>query len=377
MRINRFVLLLGLGLLASACSNKTTSVVPAGQALSLSSKGMIYTLPATNLQVSVIAEHRMYVPGPYSQYAKKYLGIDNVPSQGDSEWSMVSFGIDESFVPDMNALFVAELNSENNLGYLSLSSIGLVIPIHKAQFQSGSSLNNPSDSDLYTDLYTDLSHTPFIAAERTTHYSRVFQDSTFVRVPVHKDIIIEKSAEDKAREAANFIFSLRKRRFELISGDADFIAEGRAVKDVFDEISRLEQEYLSLFTGKRFTRKQLHEFNFLPIKQENGGTILFRFSRAKGVLPASDLSGSPVLIEVSSDSNWKNMDILNSLSLEIENKKRNAFYYRIPVPANVKLSDSKGELFTKTANLYQFGPLVRIPSDFNIQNGTLLFDLKK
>jgi hypothetical protein len=289
---------------------------------------------------------------------------------------MVSFGISESSVPDMNALFVVEMNSENSIGYLALSSKGLVIPIHKAQFQSNSSLNNPSDSELYADWYSDLSHTPFIASERTTHYSRTFRDSTFVRVPVHKDIFIEKSTEDKAREAANFIFSLRKRRFELISGDADFIAEGSAVKEVFDEISRLEQEYLSLFTGKRFVKQQIHEVDFLPVKQDNGGTILFRFSRTKGVLPASDLSGSPVLIEVSSDSNWKNMSILNSLSLEIDNQKRDAFYYRIPVPAKVKISGSKGELYSRIANLYQFGPLVRIPSDFYMQNENLFFDFK-
>lgn len=377
MRINRIVFLVVLGLFTSACSKKITSVVPAGQALSLTSKGMVYTLPATNLQVTVTAEHRVYVPGPYSQYAKKYLGIDNVPSQGESEWSMVSFGISEGSVPDMNALFVVEMNSENSIGYLTLSSKGLVIPIHKAQFQSNSSISNLSDSELYADLYTDLSHTPFIASERTTHYTRTFQDSTFVRVPVHKDIFIEKSAEDKAREAANFIFSLRKRRFELISGDADFIAEGSAVKEVFDEISKLEQEYLSLFIGKRFVKQQIHETDFLPVKQDNGGTILFRFSRTKGVLPASDLSGSPVLIEVSSDSNWKNMSILNSLSLEIDNQKRDAFYYRIPVPAKVKISDSKGELYSEIANLYQFGPLVRIPSDFYMQNENLFFDFKK
>ncbi|MDD2196819.1 MAG: DUF4831 family protein [Bacteroidales bacterium] len=376
MKINRIVFLVVLGLFASACSKKIASVMPVEQALSLTSKGMVYTLPSTNLLVTVTAEHRVYIPGPYSQYAKKYLGIDNVLSQANNEWSMVSFGISEGSVPDMEALFVVEMNSASSIGYLTLSNKGLVIPIHKAQFQSNSSLNNPSNSELYADLYTDLSHTPFIASERTTHYSRTFQDSTFVRVPVHKDIFIEKSAEDKAREAASFIFSLRKRRFELISGDADFIAEGSAVKEVFDEISRLEQEYLSLFTGKHFVKQQVHEVDFLPVKQDNGRAILFRFSRTKGVLSASDLSGSPVLIEVSSDSNWKNIGILNSLSLEIDKQKRDAFYYRMPVPAKVKISDSKGELYSKIVSLYQFGPLVRIPSDFYMQNENLFFDFK-
>ena len=364
MRLDKIFLLVLAGAIFCSCSKKTTTVSPADQVQGLSSKGLIYALSATMLNIEVTAERHAYFPGPYAKFAKKYLGIDNVVTQEHVKWSIVSVSIQESQVPDLNSLFVVESESKGKFLNIDLTEKGLIIPMHNVAFSHVSPESNLSDYETHAE-FSDLSHIPFIASERTTHYSRVFQDSTFVRVPVHKDVIVEKSLEEKAKEAANFIFSLRKRRFELISGDADFICEGSAVQEVFDEISRLEQEYLSLFVGKHFINQKKHEFSYLPAKAENGGSILFRFSESKGVLADSDLSGSPVLIEVSSANTWKSMGLLDNLALEIDEQKRDAFYYRIPVPVNVRISGSSGELFNSTLTVNQYGPLVRVPADYS------------
>jgi hypothetical protein len=211
----------------------------------------------------------------------------------------------------------------------------------------------------------DLSATPFIAAEQTTHYTRVLQDSNFVRVPVHKSIVVEKSAEDKAREAADFIFSLRKRRFELLSGDADFVAEGKAAEIVLREISRLESEYLTLFIGKSQTSTATWWFDYSPDgSKKDASTILFRFSEAKGVLPVSDLSGSPVLMSINATDSWTGTEMFEQLAIENKITKPDAIYYRIPVPVQIKVHDSKVDFFSQKLTLYQFGPLVRMPSRF-------------
>ncbi len=364
MRLDKIFLLVLAGAIFCSCSKKTTTVSPADQVQGLSSKGLIYALPATMLNIEVTAERHAYFPGPYAKFAEKYLGIDNVTTQEQVKWSIVSVCIQESQIPDLNSLFVVESEGKTHFLNIELTEKGLIIPMHSVAFSHVSKESNFSDYDTQTN-FSDLSHTPFIASERTTHYSRVFQDSTFVRVPVHKDVIVEKSLEEKAKEAANFIFSLRKRRFELISGDADFICEGSAVQEVFDEISRLEKEYLSLFVGKHFTKRKKHEFSYLPAKPENGGSILFRFSESKGVLAAADLTGSPVLIEVSLANSWNNMGGLDNLSLEIDEQKRDAFYYRIPVPVYVKISGSSGELFNSTLTVNHYGPLVRVPADYS------------
>lgn len=367
MRTGRLIIFMALILGFSACAKRVTTVTPGHEVENLSQRGMIYSLPATILKTSVTAEHNMYVPGPYAAYAQKYLGIQNVLQQETNQWSIISFSIAEDYVADINALFVVEPVKDAYLNYLSLTNHGLVIPVGQARFsQESTPLSQPTFIEKKV-LYTDLAHTPFIGQQRTTHYTRSFQDSTFVRVPVHRDVVVEKSLESKAKEAADFIFLLRKRRLELLSGDADFIGEGSAVRDVLDEISRLEEEYLSLFIGKSYTTQKEHLFDYFPQADDNSATILFRFSKTKGVLPASDLSGSPVLIGISSVTGWNNIDVLDKLLEEKGNQKRETFYYRVPQPAKVRISDANGELYIKTVNVYQLSPLLRVPSDFGVR----------
>lgn len=367
MRTARLFLFIALIFGFSSCSKKITTVTPGHEVESLSERGMIYSLPATVLKTTVSAEHNVYVPGPYAAYAQKYLGIQNVLLQETNQWNLISFSIAEDYVADVNALFVVEPVKDASLNYLSLTTNGLIIPVGQARFQQDATPLAHSETIKEQVLYTDQAYTPFIGQQRTTHYTRSFQDSSFVRVPVHRDVVVEKSLESKAKEAADFIFLLRKRRLELLSGDADFVGEGTAVRDVLDEILRLEEEYLSLFIGKSYTSQREHVFDYYPQAGDNSATILFRFSKTKGVLSASDLSGSPVLIGISSVMEWENIGILDKLLEEKGNQKRETFYYRVPQPAKVRISDAGGELYTKTVNVYQLSPLLRVPADFGIK----------
>lgn len=364
--------------LFTSCSKKTTTVAPVSDISTLSPKGMVYILPKTTLQVRVVALQSSYTAGPYAQFAQKYLGLSNIASTSRNTWEIQEISVSPSVEPDMEAIFAVEPVAGFNVDFLKLSSAGLVIPIGSANFYS------PEQSMLGRTVahseaeFTDLSPTPFIAAEKTTHYSRVFQDSTFVRVPVHRTVVVERSLEDKAREAAEFIFSLRKRRFELLSGDADFVAEGKAAEAVLAEISRLESEYLTLFIGKEIKTTKIHLFDYGPSRQSNGPTILFRFSGTRGVLSSSDLSGSPMLISVTPEANWMGVELLEQLSSEKGIQRTDAVYYRIPVPSVVKISDSQNDFFSQRISFHQFGPLVRMPAKFITDDfGKILFPATK
>ncbi|PKP35963.1 MAG: hypothetical protein CVT98_09880, partial [Bacteroidetes bacterium HGW-Bacteroidetes-15] len=196
----------------------------------------------------------------------------------------------------------------------------------------------------------------------------------FIRVPVHKTVVIEKSLEDKAREAADFIFTLRKRRLELISGDADFVAEGKAAEAVFKEIDKLENEYLTLFVGKEFKQTFINWYDYAPSAGDSQTSILFRFSPSKGVLSPSDLSGSPVLISVTNENNWQGIELLSKLSIEKDIQRTDVVYYRLPVPVSIRINDSQAELFSQTLTFHQFGPLVRFPAKFILDDyGKIIF----
>ena len=339
---------------------------------------MIYSLPKTTLQVKVEALHTSFVAGPYAQFAQKYLGFSTLGSTSKNTWEILDLSVTTSNEPDMQAIFAVEPVAGFNVDFLKLSSAGLVIPIGSTNFISPDHSLLGKPFTYRESEFTDLSPTPFIAAEKTTHYSRVFQDSTFVRVPVHRTVVVERSLEDKAREAAEFIFSLRKRRVELLSGDADFVAEGQAAEAVLAEITRLEYEYLTLFVGKEIKNTRIYWFDYAPTSQESGSAILFRFSSARGVLPPSDLSGSPILISITPDAEWKGIELFEQLSSEKGVQRTDAVYYRIPVPAVVKISDSQNDFFSQRISFHQFGPLVRMPAKFFIDDfGKAIFPTTK
>jgi hypothetical protein len=361
-----FIGLIVISTFITACSKKpvSTTISPASEVSSISPKGLVYSLPKTSLKIKVESHFNSVIPGPYARFAQKYLGLSDIQTSASSSWAIAGISVYPYNHSDLQALFVVEPEEDFNLDFLKISNQGLIIPIGTQMHSSSQKAIQPIAPNFDDKNFLDLSPTAFIAAEQTTHYTRVMQDSSFVRVPVHKSVVIEKTLEDKAKEAAEFIFSLRKRRFELLSGDADFVAEGKAAEAVLKEISRLESEYLTLFIGKTSRSVSTHWFDFSTRKDELS-SILFRFSEARGVLSPSDLSGSPVLVSLSVIEQWVGLEILNRLNVD-ENQLPilDAIYYRIPVPVMVKIHDSKTDFFNQNLQFYQFGPLLRMPSKY-------------
>lgn len=361
--MNKFMIsIIAVALLATACSKKPiTTVNPIGQAVELSPRGLVYAVPKTSIKIKVEAQYTEVIPGPYARFAQKYLGIQNVATTRTGSWSILGVMAETYHQADPSSLFVVEPADDFAVDFLKITQEGLIIPAANFNFSSTPKFAKalPRKDEVN---YVDLSPSPYIATEQTTHYSRVVQDSTFVRVPVHRSVVVERSFEDKAREAADFIFSLRKRRMELLAGDADFVAEGKAAEAVLKEISRLEEEYLTLFTGKVFSTTATHWFDYSP--QANGtetSTILFRFSDSRGVLPSSDLSGSPVLITLNVVDQWEGTSVFDQLNIEKKGPRMDVVYYRMPVAVRAKIHDSKSEFLNQTFTFYQFGPMLRMP----------------
>lgn len=353
-----------IALVATSCTKKQiTTIQPIGQVGQLSPGGLIYTLPKTNLKIKVNALYTEVIPGPYARFAQKYLGIANAPTTKEGSWVIVEVTADTYHQADPKNFFVVEPSEDFAIDFLKVTHEGLIIPAASSSFSSSQRLVKVSPQGEGVN-YVDLSPSPYIATEQTTHYSRVVQDSTFVRVPVHRSVVVERTIEDKAKEAADFIFSLRKRRMELLAGDADFVAEGQAAEAVLKEISRLEEEYLTLFTGKIFRANVTHWFDYSPEAHgPDASSILFRFSDSRGVLPSSDLSGSPVLISLNVTDQWEGTSVLDQLITEKKGPRRDVVYYRMPVPVRVKVYDSKSEFLNQTLTFYQFGPMLRIPRE--------------
>lgn len=368
----KIAMLIVVALLIS-CSKKPIQVATAENTTSLNTKGLIYALPRTVLEVKVDAIKRVIVPGPYGRFALKYLGISDVPINKTEEWRISNIDIASVIESDPAALYVASPGDNTKIDFLKLCRSGLILPISGIGVNS-TSVKDSRERDVDSKIFfTDLSTSPFIATEKATYYSQVQHDSVFVRVPIQKEMIVEKNIEEKARAAADFIFMLRKRRSDFLSVDADHNLNGDGLKIALDEISRLEQEYLSLFIGKTFTETSSHYFEYIPIQPEGESSIIFRFSGSKGVLPSSDLSGNPILLKCTPESIPESYELLfRSIGLEKGKPVSDVVYYRIPISTNINISDGKNELLIRRVSICQYGLLVRMPINFVIKDSGLI-----
>jgi len=364
----RIIAILMMALIVS-CSKKPINVTSADQATTLETKGLIYALPRTVLKIEIEASKNVIIPGPYCKFALKYLGITDVPTKRSEEWRITNIDIVSMLESDPTSLYAVSLGDNTKVGFLKLCSSGLIIPISGLSANSTPLKNLQQDNQESKTLFTDLSTVPFIGNEKTTFYNKVQRDSVFVRVPVQKDMIVEKNIEEKARDAADFIFSLRKRRSDFLSVDADHNLNGEGLKIAFDEIDRLEQEYLSLFIGKSYSENSSSYFEYIPNQPEGETSIIFRFSGTKGILSSSDLSGNPYLLKSEPESIPESYNsLLKSISIEKEKPILDVIYYRIPISANIKISDGKNDIFARRMTVSQYGPIVRMPAKFTIKD---------
>ena len=332
----------------------------------VSEKGIIYALPKTNLKFTVTTKRTDIFSGPYNEYAEKYLGIENVPSEETSTWQITDINITNYSDIDPEQFYVIEPSGMVNINISSLIEHGSILPINKTiqkHFENEFYGINESENGI---VFKDLSISKFVGEEKITYYKRVQRDSLFAKVPVVKTQSVYRSFEDKAEEAASFIFTIREKRVELLSGMADFYPEGESLEIALKEMERLENEYLTLFTGKQFESSYEATFEFAPSNTElNQPYILFRFNEEKGVLQANDLRGRPIIVELEKSNQTKNLnytieDQINREGFDYKNK----LFYRIPEMTKVEIFDGNKLLAKRKVNIEQYGITISLPASF-------------
>ena len=116
-------------------------------------------------------------------------------------------------------------------------------------------------------------------------------------LPVNKMSATAQSVEAQAEETANLIFTLRKARLDLITGEAGENVFGAGLKNALDEIDAIEKQCLEMFFGKKTTTEEIHTFN-IAITPDKTEYAVCRFNDKTGVVAADDLSGKLIALKV-------------------------------------------------------------------------------
>lgn len=316
-----------------------------------------YSLPSTTLVLDVEAVQESFYAGPYARYAEKYLGI-KVRQKDEVKWEITQISLASAVEADLSRRYALALRKNApDVSFLKLSSAGLV-SFADGGFGQGQTWRFPVSGSAD---FSDKGVSSNLTSEAATLYRGERKETAYSRVSVQQNMVVEKSLEQKASEAAQMIVRLREHRLQIVTGDTDATYSGEAMGAAVAELTRLEEEYMSLFTGYSECQIKKASFEVIPAaERESQMYVAFRMSDAAGPVPADNLSGRPVVMEI----------VPQAVAVPSEASAVSKFQtvkYLIPAVCTVKVKEGSELLMQARVPVYQLGVIGSMPVNATLQ----------
>jgi len=315
---------------------------------------LTYSLPSTTIVLEVEAVQEIFHVGPYAKYAEKYLGIR--PRQKDeANFQITEIRMTPYIEADQSRRYTLNVKKgQIDATFLKLSTAGLI------SF-SDASFGEQSVWRFTTDSRSDFGGkgvSSNLTSESATFYHND-KNSAYDRLSVSQNMLVEKTLDQRAAEAADMILKLRKQRLQIVTGDTDATYSGEAMGAAIAEMTRLEEEYMMLFIGYSETQTQKMRFEVVPqAEQPRQMYVAFRLSDMAGLLPADNVSGKPILMEIIPQS-FAPVEVTED---DVKSKKKEVLaYYRIPAICTIRLMEGADLLLQSRMPVYQLGRETSIP----------------
>lgn len=336
------------------------SILNLNNAHGLQNYSNIYSLPKTVIRVKVTVERVKYIRGPYYAYAGSLLGLSDVISEDRQKWRIASVQFDTYAIPDSNHVYLIETSGEFKPLSLTYDRFGFLESVNDIRNLSRDKtiLKNAPDDDDRVEmkpsanvLYTDTG------------------SSSFDEVPIPKAVLAKKTTSEQAAVFATSILTLRDDRAAILVGDGYTTAlpVGETMRTMIEKIDDIQEKYLTMFKGKVNIQTFDYYFDFIPNEpRKRTQAILFRFSENAGIVETTDMSGSPVIIEIESYENLKQFEQFKKRQyylerVNIKSDKEKGFCFRQPEMGIVKLIKNDQVLKDEKIQLAQFGSLQYLP----------------
>ena len=305
--------------------------------LSLPAQEVSYALPTTTVTVKVEVRQESFFAGPYAPFAKQMLNM-SVSDQDAITSEITRVELIPKVEADSDAWYTCD---QESAALLSLSAQGLV------------SLGNsgaPVSWRFLPGLKADFSNKGLTIPEKEaieTIYKEMPTDTGMVSIPVEHKILVEKTLEDKASDAADVILQVRKERLNIASGNTDASYSGESLRAALQELERIEAEYMALFRGYSVVRKQVCTFEVLPSRDvKHHRYLVFRLTDEGPV--SMGVRGTPYYLELQPEGTLPEED-------PDKKKTRGSVRYRIPQVCKVTFSCDGQPLLQTRLPFYQLG----------------------
>lgn len=275
--------------------------------------GLQYTLPLTALEVTVAVEKTVKTPGEFAPYAKKYLSTTPL-TRPSTSWRVTQVVINPVAVPDPDHRYLVNFKGAYPVTML-IDERGFPLAIND-------------------DSYAPVRETPELPKAQPAQPTIL--DSPVALQAMTQDMLQSQSKAKRAQLAAERIGELRDERRAIASGQADAMpADGQAMALALKTLDDQEAALTAMFLGTTSTQVEVETFNVqIPEKGTLEREVLCRLSATQGLVPASDLTGDPIYIDVKE---------LTRAELPINEKglpkafPRGGVAYRIPGEAQVSV----------------------------------------
>ena len=369
MYIKRILALL-LIVVISACSSYNVIHVEEDNK-PINSEGFYYSLPRNVVTIDITVEEVQRIAGPYAAYASKYLGIKDAVLTTTKYFDLSDIKINTYAEPDPEHYYYVDLSKHR--GYnaksmmIGLSKAGLIQDVN-----ANSDLQIEKETnDKFQKTNIDYSKTFKYFADANlveridTIVEQVIMDTVTVERRHLKRSLVEKSVEQKAKEASELLMKIKAQRLDIITGAQEVAYSGATVAYMAEELAGMEQEYMKLFTGV-IQRNTLHfRYSYLPASHVYSASIpLFKFSTNEGILIDETKKGIMVYIHVNRARTTTTLEKFIADTKE-DKEGDKGFYYRIPESA--KFTIKEGDKLKAEASFLigQFGVVTNLPATNN------------
>lgn len=325
MKINYLILTLFLTLALAASAQKTIRV----NAIKANDYGVIYSLPKTSIEVTLLVKKTTYRKGEFYPYAQRYLGIENPVSEDKTVHTLEDFLITNNGIPDKNNSFMVAFRSKSLEPFVHLREDGVIVTIN-------------------ADPQPEENQTLEIPEEKAP--------SANPRKYLSQEALMAGSTAKQAELVARQIFDLRSSRTDILTGEAaNMPPDGNAYKVVMDEINLQEKTLTELFSGSQQVEYFTHSYTIVPDEKDIDRRVIGRFSEKLGPVDADNLAGEPIYLSLVNKTPKVEMQLSERDLKRLEDKLSEGIVYNVPGKATLTLEFKNATLAEKEFDVVQYG----------------------
>ena len=290
--------------------------------------GLVYSLPNTHLRIEVEAEQTVKKAGPYYNYAKKFLGTENVITEDSEMWTLKGVKVWSYGVPHKGNEYLMQFKPGTSV-FLMVGEDGLPLAIN-----------------------TNKAEMPVHVPKKGTPLTNSILDNNAYTTALSGELLAIGSLAKRAEYAANTIYKIRESRTNYAIGEADQMPpDGESLKLILNELNKQEEALLAMFLGTTQTSIAVKTFDYIPAN-DTINEVVFRISDFNGITDKEDLSGEPIYLSLKITEKGKIP--LDEKGIE-KKLPKGAVMYKIPGKAEVSLFHEGKEIFKELFNIAQFG----------------------